>query len=94
MLMFVGIAALLGSLAIERPERFAITLPSALLTIVLGAGAIAADSVPRRPLPLVCSIATVALGLALLIGRGEIQIPTAAAIVALQLAALADRHRS
>lgn len=87
-LLAVGLVALAGSIAVARPERFGITLPCALLTIVLAAGAIAADSVPLRRVALACSVATLACGVALL-GRGETQIPVAALIVALQLGALA-----
>lgn len=91
-LLAAGLAALAGSLAIERPERFGITFPCAALVIVVGAGAVAADAFPLRRLPLACSAATLACGVALL-GRGETQIPIAAAIVALQLAALAAGRR-
>ena len=56
---------------------------------MVGAGAIAADAVPLRRIPLACSVATVALGVLLLVARGEIQIPVAAAIVVCQLAAAA-----
>jgi hypothetical protein len=88
LLLAIGLAALAGSLAIERPERFAITFPCAALAAVVAAGAIAADAVPLRRVPLACSIATLACALALF-GRSETQIPLAAAIVVLQLAALA-----
>ena len=88
LLLAVGLVALAGSIAVARPESLAITLPCALLTIVLAAGAVAADSVPLRRLALACSVATLACGVALL-GRGETQIALSAAIVALQLLALA-----
>jgi hypothetical protein len=87
-LLAVGLVALAGSIAVARPERFAITLPCALLTIVLAAGAVASDSVPLRRVALACSVATLACGVALL-GRGETQIPVAAAIAVLQVVALA-----
>ncbi len=90
-LLLAGLVALAGSVALERPERFAITAPCALVVIVVGAGAIAADAVPLRRIPLACSLATLALGAALLISRGETQIPVAAAIVACQLAAAAAK---
>ena len=86
-LLLAGLVALAGSIALERPERFGITAPCGLVVIVVGAGAIAADAVPLRRIPLACSVATVALGVLLLVARGEIQIPVAAAIVACQLAA-------
>lgn len=89
-----GLAALAGSIAIGRPERFAVTAPCALLIFVVAAGAIAADAVPLRRIPLACSVATLVLGLALLAGRGETQIPVAAAIVILQVVGLTSRRRA
>ena len=88
LLLAAGLVALAGSLAIGRPERFVITWPCALFVIVVAAGAIAADAVPLRREALACSVATLACGVALL-SRGEMQIPLAGAIVALQLVALA-----
>ena len=93
LLLAAGLTALAASLAIERPDRFAITLPCAIVTIVVAAGAIAADSVPLRRLALACSCGSLGLGLALLLGRGEIQVPIAAGIVALQGIALAHGRR-
>ena len=93
-LLAAGLAALAGSIAIDRPERFAITAPSALVVFVVGAGAIAADALPLRRVPLACSIATVLLGLALVGSRGETQIPVAAGIVVLQAIAIASSRRS
>ena len=92
-LLAAGLAALAGSIAIDRPERFAITAPSALVVFVVGAGAIAADALPLRRAPLACSIATVLLGLALIGSRGETQIPMAAGIVVLQAIAIAAARR-
>jgi len=86
-LVAAGLVALAGSLAIERPERFAITLPSAVVVIVVAAGAVAADAFPLRRLPLACSCATLVCGVALL-SRSMSEIALAAAIVALQLVAL------
>ncbi|MGE0028841.1 MAG: hypothetical protein AB7U07_17260 [Thermoleophilia bacterium] len=88
-LLLAGGAALAASIAIERPERFSVTAPCALLVIVVGAGAIAADAVPLRRIPLACSAATLVLGVALLNSRGETQLPLAAAIVVCQVAAAA-----
>lgn len=90
LLLGAGLVALVASLTIDRPERFALTGPSALVAFVVAAGAIAADAVPLRRLPLACSIATavLALGLALLARRGDTQVPLAAGIVALQIVAL------
>jgi hypothetical protein len=92
-LLLAGVVALAGSIAIERPERFAVTGPCGLLVIVVAAGAIAADAFPLRRVALACSAATLVLGVVLLVGRGEIQIPVAAGIVALQVAALAPQAR-
>ncbi len=91
-LLAAGLVALAGSIAIARPDRFSITIPCALLVIVVAAGAVAADAFPLRRAALACSAATLACGVALL-GRGEAQIPVAAAIVALQLAAIAATRR-
>jgi hypothetical protein len=93
LLLTAGAAALAASLAIERPERFSVTAPCALVAIVVAAGAIAADSVPLRLLPLACSAGSLGLGLALLLGRGDTQVPIAAGIVALQVIALVHRRR-
>jgi hypothetical protein len=86
-LLVAGLVALAGSLAIDRPERFAIIYPCALFVIVVAAGAVAADAFPLRRAALACSAATLACGVALL-ARGGTEIPVAAAIVALQLAAI------
>ena len=88
-LLLAGLVALAGSIAFDRPERFAITAPCGLIVFVVGAGAIAADAVPFRRIPLACSILTTALGILLVVGRGETQLPVAAAIVVCQLAAVA-----
>ena len=88
-LLLAGVVALGGSIAVDRPERFSITAPCGLLVIVVGAGAIAADAVPLRRIPLAFTVATFVLGVVLVVARGEIQIPVAAGIVACQLAAAA-----
>lgn len=93
-LLAAGLAALLAGILIGQPERFAITLPAAFVALVAGAGAIAADAVPPRAVPLACSIATVAAAIALAAGRGSLQVVLAALIVALQLVALASRVRA
>ncbi len=96
-LFAIGLVALAGSIALDRPELFAITLPCALVAIVAGAGAVAADAVPLRRAALACSIGTVLLALALL-GRVEAQASLAAGIAALQVVAWltrpADRRRA
>jgi hypothetical protein len=88
LLLAAGLVALAASLAIGRPEHFVVIWPCAVFVVVVAAGAIAADAVPLRRAALACSVATLACGVALL-GRWETQIPLAAAIVALQLVALA-----
>jgi hypothetical protein len=96
-LFAIGLVALAGAIALERPELFAITIPCALAAIVVGVGAVAADAVPLRRVALACSIATVLLAAALL-GRVDAQAPLAAGIAVLQvvawLAGPADRRRS
>lgn len=90
LLLAAGLAALVGTLAIDRPDSFAITLPCALLAMVVGAGAVAADAVPLRRVALACSIGTILLGAGLL-GRGGTQAPLAAGIVTLQVVAIIRR---
>lgn len=93
-LLLTGVVALAGSIAFDHPERFAVTAPCGLIAFVVGAGAIAADAVPLRRIPLACSVLTTVLGILLVLGRGETQLPVAAAIVVCQLAAFAaGRHR-
>lgn len=94
LLAATGLAALLGSLAIERPERFAITMPCAVLTLVLAAGAIAGDAIPLRRIPLACSIASLLLAVALAGIRSEAQIPIAAAMVAVPVVAIVAARRA
>lgn len=97
LLLAIGLVALAGAIALDRPELFGITLPCALAAIVLGAGAVAADAVPLRRIALACSIGTVLLAAALL-GRVPAEAPLAAGIAALQvvawLAGPADRRRA
>ena len=86
LLFAIGLAALAGSIALDRPDLFAVTLPAALAAIVVGAGAVAADAVPLRRAALACSIGTIVLAVALL-GRVDWQAPVAAGIAALQVVA-------
>ncbi len=86
-LLVLGAAAATAGLVLGRPDSFGVTMPAALLAIVVGAGAIAADATPRRPVPLTCSVLTVVLALAML-GRSSWQPGLAGAIAALQLVAL------
>jgi hypothetical protein len=95
-LFAIGLVALAGAIALDRPELFGITLPCALAAIVVGAGAVAADAIPLRRIALACSIGTILLAGALL-GRVDAQAPLAAGIAALQVVAWlggpADRRR-
>ncbi len=89
LLVALGVVALVGSLAIERPERFAIIWPTAVLIVLLAAGSIAAHAVPLHRVGLVCAIATLVCGFFLL-SRAEVQIPLAGAVVVLQAVAITD----
>jgi len=87
-LLAVALAAVAGSIALGRPERFGITASCAALTLVVGAGALVADALPPRRALLACSAATLLLGAALL-SRAEVHIPVSAALVLVQLVAVA-----
>ena len=93
LLLLTGAVALAGTNAVDRPVRFSITAPCGLLVIVVAAGAIAADAVPLRRVPLACSAASLVLGVVLVVGRGEIQIPVAAASAATCRATIAAQSR-
>jgi hypothetical protein len=93
----IGLLALgagVAGLMIPQPEVFAFSSSAALLILVIGCGAVAADALPLRPLPLVCSIATVPLAVVLF--RPFSVAPVAFAILALQGLAwwAARRHRA
>lgn len=87
-MVVLGAAATVAALALGRPDSFAVTMPSALLIFVVAAGALAADAVPLRRVPLACSVLTLACAVAMVL-RSEWQAGLAAAVVALQLLALA-----
>jgi membrane protein implicated in regulation of membrane protease activity len=87
-LLAAALAALVGSIAIGRPERFGITASCAAVTLVVGAGALVGDALPPRRALLACSVATLLLGAALL-GRGEVHVPVSAALAVVQVVALA-----
>ena len=79
--------ALAAALAIGEPEVFAPLALCGLVLWVVGAGSVAADAVPFRPLAFACSLATLPVAVALL-ARGFDALPAlvvAAAAVALQL---------
>lgn len=92
MLLAAGVVAFAGSLAVERPERFGIVWPCALVAVIVAAGAVAADSTPLRRVPLVCSAVTIVLA-ACMFSRAEVQIPLSAGIVVAQLVAIASGVR-
>jgi hypothetical protein len=86
-LLIVAIAAVAGALAIDRPERFAITSIAGFLTILLAAGAIAADAVPLRRVQIVCGAVALVAGFGLL-GRADIHLAISVSLVALHLVGL------
>jgi len=88
LLVAVSLFGLVGAVAVDRPERFAIMLPVAILTVVIGAGSVAAEAFPLRRVPLAASVATLGCGFALF-SRGEVHLPVAATLVALQILAIA-----
>ncbi len=88
LLLLLGGAALTAAVAMERPDNLAVTVSCALLSLVVAAGAIAADAVPLRRLPLACSVLTVPCAV-LLLARTPWQALPAAGIVVLQLVAVA-----
>lgn len=79
--LVAGIAGLL----IPQPEVFAFSSSAALVAFVVGCGAVAADALPLRRVPLACSVAT--LPLAVLLFRPFSVAPIAFAILALQVVA-------
>ena len=82
----LALAALVASALIPAPQSFSISGPAAILILLLGFGAIAADALPLQRVPLVCSIATVPLAV-LLIVQPLPGVVIAAAILGLQGAA-------
>ena len=82
----LALAALVASALIPAPQSFSISGPAAILILLLGFGAIAADALPLQRVPLVCSIATVPLAV-LLIVQPLPGVVFAAAILGLQGAA-------
>ena len=68
--LLVVVAAATGS----RPEVFRFLLPAGVLLFVLGAGCVACDAIPLRPIALACSAATAALGLALIVRGGPAEL--------------------
>lgn len=89
----LALVALAASALIPAPGSFALAGPAAILIFLLGCGSIAADALPLRPVPLVCSILTAPLAVALIL-RPLPAAACAAAILALQaIAWVAARRR-
>ena len=82
----LALVALVASALIPAPASFALSGPTAILILLLGFGAIAADALPLQPVPLVCSILTVPLAV-LLMARPVPGVLLAGAILALQIVA-------
>jgi hypothetical protein len=83
-----GVAGLL----VPQPEVFAFSSSAALIILIVGCGAIAADALPLQRLPRVCSVLT--LPLAVVLFRPFSVAPIAFAILALQLVALWAARRA
>jgi hypothetical protein len=86
--LVAGVAGLL----IPQPEVFAFSSSAALLILITGCGAVAADALPLQRLPLACSVLT--LPLAVVLFRPFSVAPIAFAILALQLVALWAARRA
>jgi hypothetical protein len=63
----LALAALAASVVIPPPASYIVAGPAAILIFLLGCGSIAADALPLRGVPLVCSILTVPLAVALIL---------------------------
>lgn len=81
----LALIAAVAGLLIEQPEVFAFSSSAALLIFLIGCGAIAADALPLKRVPLVCSVLTVPL--AVLLFRPFEVTPVALAILVLQVVA-------
>jgi len=89
--LFALVAGVAG-LLIPQPEVFAFSSSAALVILITGCGAVAADALPVQRLPLVCSLLT--LPLAVVLFRPFSVAPIAFAILALQLLALWAARRA
>lgn len=78
----LALIAAVAGLLIEQPEVFAFSSSAALLIFLIGCGSIAADALPLKRVPLVCSVLTVPL--AVLLFRPFEVTPIALAILVLQ----------
>ena len=63
----LALLALVASAVIPAPGSFIVAGPAAILVFLLGCGSIAADALPLRGVPLVCSVLTVPLAVALML---------------------------
>ena len=63
----LALIAFVAGLLIPQPEVFAISGLAAIVIFLLGCGSIAADALPLRGVPLVCSILTVPVAVALIV---------------------------
>jgi hypothetical protein len=80
-----GAAMALAGALVRAPGVFAVAMPAGLLLFVVGAGSLAADAVPLRPLRALCSLLTMACGVVgVLRGPG----PLVVGLVALALQVL------
>jgi hypothetical protein len=85
LLLGLGLAVLVSTLALDEPEVLRVRGPAAILAFVVGAGALAADAVPLRPLGAGCAAVTMLLALGVL-AQLPAQPALGAAMAALQLA--------
>lgn len=83
-LLALALVVLASTLLIEEPEVLRVRGPAAILAFVVGAGALAADSVPLRPLGAACAALTMLLAVGVL---AQVPAPAAvgAAMAALQV---------
>ena len=92
LLLGLGLVVLVSSLAIDEPEVLRVRGPAAILAFVVGAGALAADAVPLRPVGAACAAGTMLLALAVL-AQLPAQPALGAMIAALQLVPWASARR-
>ena len=88
----LALGAGIAGLLVPQPEVFAFSSSAALLILITGCGAVAADALPLQRLPLACSVLT--LPLAVVLFRPFSVAPIAFAILALQLVALWAARRA
>jgi hypothetical protein len=90
-LLLAAGAAAVAAVALEPPELYAPLALAGIVLFVFGAGSLAFDAIPLRPVGATCSALTLALGFVLIV-RPPLPLLLALAAVALQLApSLASR---